>query len=219
MKLFLSRDKEHSSEIYDAFPNWEITTKSLIDFETVYAEKQEKTQWIFFTSRKTVDFYLDQFEITDEKIACIGASTANYLTQLGHSVKFVGQGNDTSQIGKDFANGLQGTVLFPQSDISLRKVQQELPNELVIDLVVYKTICHSYLIDSHDYYIFTSPSNIDSFFKYNYLPEEAKCFVLGSSSKQALISKNVSKIYISESPTMLSLIDCIKEQHNGSKSI
>lgn len=218
MRLFFSRDREQAKEIFDAFPDWEIQAESLISFESTGNISDEKHSWIFFTSKQTVDFYLEKNTITDEKIACLGSATANYLYGKGYQVNFVGAGKDSSQIGKDFAKGYRGKVLFPQSNISLQKVQKELPKEDYTDLVVYNTILVTDNVPDCDYYVFTSPSNVEAFFEVNTLTDKAICFVLGDTTKEALESKGISNIVVSEEPRILSLVEAIKSRNHESET-
>jgi uroporphyrinogen-III synthase len=105
------------------------------------------------------------------------------------------------------------TVLFPQSGESLRTVQSELTfGAKIIELTVYRTANKSVeSIPDADYYAFTSPSNVKSFFvqKNNLNYSKHKMVAMGKSTYDALKDMGILQVLQAEKPSELGIADAI----------
>lgn len=100
-------------------------------------------------------------------------------------------------------------VLFPVSDISLKNVQSFLSPKQVKTSVVYSTTSNKQNIKKHDVYIFSSPSNVNSFFNHNQIASEAKVIAIGESTLAALKAKKAKNVFLSWDYHSLALWDTI----------
>lgn len=136
-----------------------------------------------------------------QKIAAIGEATAKAIEPF-HSVDFVGDSIDITDSAYRFAETLgSGTVLFPGAAESLKHIQSALPAEQVIDLTVYSTEEKTVTIPPCDVYVFSSPSNVRSFFKSKHAKEvnHMKCVAFGDATLEALEKHHISEIRIPDS--------------------
>jgi hydroxymethylbilane synthase len=167
-----------------------ISGHSLIDFEKIPLKDFPKTDWIFFSSKRAVIYFFGQKpKITDQKIGCIGKSTADEIRKFGTHAEFIGTSADTRLTGKQFASRVgDGTVLFPMAKGSLRSIQNGFVKAgQVIDLPIYETIEHNeFEIPYAEILVFTSPSNVQSYIKKNSIDKKQKLIALGDATGSAL---------------------------------
>lgn len=164
----------------------------LIDFVPVNLppdfELGERFSWIFFTSAHGAEFFLKQRNIPIEvKVACTGAGTAKRLAEMGCEPSFTGVGNNTENVALEFQKRLSANdkVLFPISDISLRRIQKNLPGEISEDVVVYKTVeAQPNQVPHAEIGIFTSPSNVHALKNKADFPK--KLIAIGPTTQAAL---------------------------------
>ena len=167
------------------------------------------TQWLVFTSKNGVAFFLDALQqnqlATSEifgncRIAAVGNATAKYLQDQGFNVDFI----TPIFSGKSLAENLPfkpgGKILIPRA----LKGSQGLPKVLekrgaiVTDLPVYDTVTKEYdaksfkknLSQKIDVLVFSSPSAVFSFKnqleKYQFPIPSALFAAIGPSTAQAL---------------------------------
>jgi hydroxymethylbilane synthase len=167
-----------------------VNGHSLIDFEKIPFAYFPQTDWIFFSSKRAVLYFFGQKpEIANQKIGCIGKSTADEIRKFGKRAEFIGTSTDTRLTGKQFASRVgSGTVLFPMAKGSLRSVQNGFVKaEQAIDLPVYETVEHNEIeIPNADILVFTSPSNIQSYTKKKTISKHQKLVALGDATGSAL---------------------------------
>lgn len=166
----------------------------LIRFEGVFFENPEKFDVVFFASIRAAHFFLEQQSLPSSiSVACIGQTTARKLQELGLEVSFIGENSGAPDaVANQFKEWLgKRTVLFPQSAISKRSISKHLPENQVVERIVYKTISTCQEIDSCDIYIFTSPSNVQSFLSCN-KKIDGKIIAWGETTKATLESHGFS---------------------------
>jgi hydroxymethylbilane synthase len=142
-KVFISRDAHETTILGNLLSEsgLSLISKSMIQTEPVSFDlPASKTDWIFFSSRNSVKYFFAQSpDISNQKLAAIGKATARDLREFGE-VHYFGDDTDTTRIAEEFAKvASEGTVLFPQSNISQRVVQSALPESNVIEIVCYST--------------------------------------------------------------------------------
>lgn len=188
----------------------------MIDFRPIQTPYTQKVDWVFFSSSRSIQFYFAQNEPNQEvRYACVGPVSAAALRKYADTVDFVGEGGDTSLIGKHFNQVATGKVLFPQSNLSHQNIQKCITNAEVIDYPVYETLHKPERVSDHDIYIFSSPSNVNSFLTLNAIPKEAKVIAIGETTGNYLKNIIQNPIFISEQPTEKHIIQKIKDITDG----
>ena len=121
--------------------NIQLSGFSLIDFVAENHWEFPECDWIFFTSKNAVKFFFAKNNVLGhQKIACVGDGTFKVLSKYVNHVDYVGNAIDTHLIGKEFAKIIGNAIcFFPISNISKRTIQQYLPQNQVIEAVVYQT--------------------------------------------------------------------------------
>ena len=171
-----------------------LHAESLIRFEGLYFENPEKFDVVFFASIRAAHFFLEHQPLHSSiLVACIGQTTAHKLQELGLDVSFIGlKSGIPDAVAKQFKEWLgKRTVLIPQSSISKRSISKVLPKNQVIERIVYKTVPACREIGSFGIYVFTSPSNVQSFLSCNN-SIDGKIIAWGETTKTTLESHGFS---------------------------
>lgn len=201
--VFISRTPKLHDVLLNALQgnNYKVTTQSLIQTQTIIATNIPTTNWVFFSSKNAVTYYMQQVSpiASNTKLAALGEATAQELYNYTQHIDFIGQGNDVTQIGKLFFSQVNATetVLFPQAKAGNRTVQQTATNvNNIIDCVVYETIAIPAVIAPHEVYVFTSPSNVTSFITTNAIDNTKHYIAIGDSTAKALLSAGATHVTI-----------------------
>ena len=150
-----------------------LVAQSLIRFEAVPFTLTKPCQVIFFGSIRAVRFFLQHAKMpTGVAVACIGSTTAERIRSLGIEVDFIGdKSGQPSRVADDFVQWLgPRSVLIPCSEQSNRSISKRLPIEQCEEVQVYRTLDACQSIADCDTYVFTSPSNLNSFLRCNPKP-------------------------------------------------
>lgn len=174
---------------------FEVIGQALIEIKQVEFDNVEPTDWIFFSSPNSVKYFFKQKpEIGNAKLAAISKGTADALRRVGKRATFIGASTDTKMVGKQFGAMASGTVLFPRAKISMRTIQKCLPEDRVVERVVYYTKSYDdFKIPKVDVVLFTSPSNVEAYFKHHGLPEHTTVIALGNATANTLKRHKVYK--------------------------
>jgi uroporphyrinogen-III synthase len=219
--LFFSRDWHHTSKLkaYCKANNISLIAKSLIAFESVdFKQPDEKIDVIFFSSPRSVDYYLRKSFVDDlTRVACVGAQTKAHLENKGIKVDFYGKDStEPSFVANDFKEWLGNRfVLFPISDASNRSISKVLPAYQYLELIVYKTIEKPESLQCvPDILVFTSPSNARAFLKMNKFFNHQKVFCFGRTSYNYLKDNAIEAEILSE-PSEDAVINKLSELQNN----
>ena len=171
---------------------------SFIETKAVALNTIPQTDWIFFASSSAIEkFFLQNPGIKAKtKFGVIGKSTELELKKHNRNASFVGSINDTKVVGKKFAKAVgEETVLFPQAKGGLRTIQQQFADSTkLFDLVVYETVKKENLVlPEVEIVVFTSPSNVDSYFEKGKISAHQKVIAIGKSTEKALMEKGIEK--------------------------
>ena len=181
----------------------------------------QASDWIFFNSKRAVQHFFSQNPSlkANLRFAVIGEATERALYAAGYTADFIGAHADIKKVARDFRQMIEQEkkmpiVLFPQSSISLRTVQEELSFAAkTIDLIVYRTQHQSLEepIADFDYFIFTSPSNVASFFlqKDNIDKKRQKMIAIGKSTYDALKDKGIINVLLSEKNSEVGILNAL----------
>ncbi|MGB0932689.1 MAG: uroporphyrinogen-III synthase [Lishizhenia sp.] len=174
-----------------------VFTRSFIRFESVPFEvSPDEFEWIFFTSKRSVDFFLKgvSFSLKNHKIACIGEATANHLNAKGIRVEFYGKNaGNPEEVAKEFLPLLKDNRVFlPLSSKSKKTISNKIPTAQKLECVVYITLLNSVeLKGKFEYLVFTSPSNAEGFLQQNRIDAKQTVIAWGNSTRDYLEGKNV----------------------------
>ena len=164
-----------------------------IDFEYHPPREIPQTEWIFFNSKNGIISLSDHFWTTlssNYKIGVTGKGTAEKLQEKNIRPDFIGDtSKGTSDVGQHFfSTHRPKSVWFPISNRSNKTIQkQALDKETIIETVSYTTILKATKLQKdYDWYVFTSPSNVESFFSENEIPENASILAMGEQTEKKL---------------------------------
>jgi uroporphyrinogen-III synthase len=121
------------------------------------------------------------------KFGVLGRGSEDALRYFGKKADFNGEeeGIDTKDIAKEFALVANGSrVLFPSAKGSLRTIQKALSADTkIVELTVYETVPEEDVSQSYaEVLIFTSPSNVESYFVNNLLEPDQQVICIGKST-------------------------------------
>lgn len=194
--LFISREPEDATEL-SAFcqkQSIELIAHSLIRFEAIPFEINQSYDVVFFASIRTAEFFLKEVTPPATTLyACIGARTAEKLKIRGINCHFIGdQSGQPEKVAEDFKKWVwDRTVLFPQSTRSHRSIVSQLDPAQCIEVPVYETLPDCKPVCDCDAYVFSSPSNLESFLSCNDLPT-GKIIAWGETTRKAAIKKGLN---------------------------
>ncbi len=197
--IFVSKKLEENNYLRKVLKRlgWCVTDEPLIKTEKIEVKELPDSDWIFFNSKNAVKYFFELFDsegLKNKKIGCVSSSTADYLQSKGVMPHFIGEGNDIQDIGKQFADTSKNQkVLFPCSDISNKSIGKEVElHGEAIYLPIYHTVENpKKFTDEFDCLVFTSPSNVRAYFKYNHLSSHSKIIAMGESTKREILKYDV----------------------------
>lgn len=192
---------------------FEVHGISLITFNTIAMKTMPQTDWVFFSSKHAVEnFFKQKPALSNQKYGAIGKSTADAIRKFGKRAEFIGQSTDTKTIGKQFAARVgSATVLFPVAKGSMRSVQSQfVKKDQTFDINVYETIEHNHTkLPDADMLIFTSPSNVNAFFKSNKIETHHKVIAMGGATEAELRKHGVRKCTLPNSFDDLGILQAV----------
>lgn len=170
---------------------YDVKGISFIETNKVAFKDVPQTDWIFFASATGVKFFFEQHPELRPKVkfGVIGKSTEEELKKYDRNAAFVGSINDTKVVGKKFAKTVGAeTVLFPQAKGGLRTIQQQFEDGgKVKDLTVYETVKKTSVdLPQVEVLVFTSPSNVESFFEKGKISNKQRVIAMGKSTEKKL---------------------------------
>lgn len=213
--IFISRS-EHDVQALKAFTDansLRLIARSLIRFDAVPFDVKNPYAVVFFGSPRAVYFFLEDHSIpADVTIACVGERTARALADKGYKASFIGRKDQSvSLAAQEFKSWIENrTVLFPVSDKSLETFSKALPEEQKEVVVIYSTIADTVSVPDADIYVFSSPSNVESYFRMNSLPEGSTTLAWGESTLQHLL-KHDPNARAMKSSSEEAVIDFLKD--------
>jgi uroporphyrinogen-III synthase len=215
LQLFISKNINEIEQLINFAQEKEIEliAHSFLQFEAIPFTIDFNYEAIFFGSPRAVDFFLEQEKLDSSVyIGCVGEITAQSLQKKGYTPHFIGKSaGDTSKIGLEFKELVKDKkVLFPQSSISHRSIASLFQVNQIEEISIYKTAIYPKSIPTCDYYIFTSPSNVDGFLIENQFPSSTKIIAWGKTTEKDLIEKDVKVEYTLKNSSVEELIEYCK---------
>ena len=172
----------------------ELTAQSLLKFEAVPFAISKPFEVVFFSSIRSYNYFVSGIsDLSSVSLACVGQQTAEKINEKNHSLSFVGTtAGDPEKVALEFKAWLgERRVLFPVSRQSAGTIAKAIPDEQKELVVCYETQLVDAVIDRHDLYVFTSPTNVEAFLKNNKVPSGAKFIAWGKTTEKKLIEKNL----------------------------
>lgn len=199
--LFISRNRNEISILIDfcSKKNIELIAHSFLRFEEIRFTISKPYEAIFFGSARAVKFFFSQQKLAENCtiIGCIGEMTAESLRVIGIEPTFVGQqAGKPDEVGQQF-KAIVGSnrVLFPQAENSNRSISSLFQEDQLEELTCYKTTTNSEKIPDCNYYVFTSPSNVEGFLKANNFPSNVQVIAWGKTTEKYLVEKGIPVDY------------------------
>ncbi|MBK6836252.1 MAG: uroporphyrinogen-III synthase [Bacteroidetes bacterium] len=204
--VFISRkvDENGAFTRLKSDSNITLIDEPLIEINPVRYSYTPQTKWIFFSSKNSITYFFAQNPILPANVnyGVVSIVSANYLLTFGKEANFIGQGNNMLQIAKDFKEALKNdTVLFPQAIDSLQSIQKQLSfTNTCYNLYVYKTSIKSdFTIPYTDILIFTSPSNVLSYFNKYKIDSRQLVIAMGDATKYKLTEYGIFNVLVPNS--------------------
>ena len=221
MNIFITRELSDSSYLRNALAKHQIEIEGRSLIRTFpYINKLDpfilrNIDWVFFSSKNAIEYFfkLDPQLSKKVKFGVLGRASEDALRLQGKKADFNGEeeGIDTLDIAKEFAKQANGTtILFPSAKGSLKTIQKALSEETkIIELTVYETVSEENVEQSNaEVLIFTSPSNVDSYFAENLLEPDQKVICIGKTTGQKFDEMGV-KYTLPFSPDEMGLAEAI----------
>lgn len=168
---------------------------------------------LFFSSTRSFIYFTKVVEIPENvQIACAGAETAKLIQSKGYPVEFYSAASgDVIGSAKEFATWLEGRrVLFPVSQLSKKSYSMFVQPDLCEFCLCYWTSIEQQLVESCDYYAFTSPSNVRGFLIENKIPSGAVVIAWGTTTADELRKNYYEVNHILADSSEEALIDYLK---------
>ncbi len=213
--VFITRHEEEINSLILLVESsgYAVTARSLITTTPVHFKQPiPKTEWIFFSSGNGVRHFFSQLkELPKAKFAAVGKGTANEL--LKHvKPEFIGDSIDILATAREFAKRAgNATILFPGAEKSLQNVQSEFDKKQIKSLVCYSTEYVTSGVGYPDVLIFSSPSNVQSFFLMNKMLSFQQAIAYGESTYKELHKYGVQNISIPRSLADKDLLEAINQ--------
>jgi len=143
----------------------------------------------------------------------MGEGTAQTMREHKMNPEFVGSSANPSEVVKEFSEVLtmDEKVVQAKGEKSFERMKEVLKPEQIIDWPFYRSEPAEFIsYVEADYYIFTSPSNVEAYLAKHTLPLDAVAVVFGESTKAAIEEKSGLRILVTNEPGEEGAIEKIK---------
>lgn len=218
--VFITRDVQKDSYLNKALSSFGIKLLGASFIEITKAENKETQHtdtslfdFIFFGSRNAVSYFFeDKPQLNSNvKFAVFGRGTEAALNQAGYKATFVGDSSDSAMVSKELKALVRNkNVLIPQAKDSLRTIENGIKEVCnVTSVTVYQTTPKAGIsVPPSDIIIFTSPSNVDSFFSQNKIQSQT-IVAIGKSTAESLQRFGINDIKIAHTSDEIGLAEVI----------
>ena len=213
--LFISKDLVDVPELalFCREHSIELNAQSLITFQAVPFQIVNKSDCVFFSSPRAVEFFLSNIQLRkNQLIAVAGDATKRQVELYGYNVHFIPKNSGlTNESSTEFTEWLGAkTVLFPISNLSKKSYSNKLNPHQVEFITVYETIHLEKHVTECDCYIFTSPSNIDAYLKTNKIPKNKTIITFGESTNARILEEGINNCIMLEKSSTAAIIETLK---------
>ncbi len=210
-KVFISRHLDDGSIFYKTLVanGFAVHGESLLTFNPVPFAHPPSFDWVFFSSKTAVRFFLDNEQcpsLEGVKLAAIGEGTAKALIERGHQPHFIGDG-DPAPTAAWFLEVAKGSrILFPRAKESRQSIQRLLGDAIsAVDLIVYENFPRSDVdLPDFDALVFTSPMNALAYFSSKTWRGEV-VVAIGETTATALHQIGIQQVHVAVAATEAAL--------------
>ena len=212
--VFITRNASDSPGLIEELirSGFNVQAIPLIRSEPIAFDRNiPETDWIFFSSSNAVRFFFQANPIIQHQFfAAIGDATARTLTAF-RLPDFTGSSSDIQKTALEFAEiAANASVLFPGPETGIRQIQKALNPSQIVDLICYRTIPTPLNVGFPDILVFSSPSNVESFFQINAIQQHQRFIAFGSSTALSLKKHGIVNPTIPKSLSDEDLLQAIK---------
>lgn len=214
-KVFISKNEGEVQSLINQLPDFEFITHSFLEFTPNSFQAPEDYDAVFFGSPRAVTFFLRETSIqSNVGIGCVGKKTAQILIDLGYHVSFVlDKSGEIEQSKKKFTNWVSDKkIVFPISNRSLKSFSSLIPEIQKEEIVVYNTDSRCISIEHCDYYVFSSPSNVEAYFDCNEIPSSSQIIAWGESTQKSLEEHQLEVQYTLSTSSLAELIKVLSNR-------
>lgn len=197
-RIFISRKPNEVLKLREfcELIGWHLLARPLISFQSVPIEIATDFDVLFFPSPRAVQFFFNEntrLNVSNKLMACAGNQTASEIRKMGYEVHFIpSHPGDVSSVRDEFQKWLgESKVLYVGSNLAKKSVLTNLNENQWTFLQVYETKFEIDIVPESDIYVFTSPSNVQSFFVNNSLKFETNVIAWGTSTAEELEKYNL----------------------------
>ncbi len=193
--VFITRDLDDESYLSRFLNKHEIAVegRSLIKIFPIIRHLDsfilKHVDWLFFGSKNAIDhfFKLEPFLMKKTKIAVLGQGSEQALRKYNRVADFSGDqiGVTAEEFAQEFAKIANGTkVVIPCAKESMNTVRDALSEDTeVITIPIYETVQLEDVDKTNaQVLIFTSPSNVEAYFREHLLDPGQKVISIGTST-------------------------------------
>lgn len=214
--LFISTELSEDNELrqFCLHNDIDLIAESLLSFEAVKHLTEFNGEVIFFSSIRCFEFY--KGNIQNKTLAVYGKGTVAKILKtnpdLKNQIDFIGEEtNDPATIAKDLVSWLgKRGILFPLGLKSLKSISKYIPSNQLEERIVYETQLNPKTINLVDVCVFTSPSNVESFFQSNDFHEHTKYVAWGKSTYKRLNELKINNVILLKESSYNSLTDWLR---------
>ena len=202
-RIFISRKLASDSPIRKLANGHYIKDQSLIHFSPLDFEPPE-TDWVFFYSRNAVRFFFEgsNLELYPYQYACMSTGTAEELAKHVLDISFVGNGKpeEVTQLFQETRKQHE-PVCFIRPNNSVDSVHNLLKSENTFSIPVYDNQpIEEIPTEDFDILIFTSPMNVDAWFRKNKYVDQA-VIAIGKTTESAVRKFVDEEILVANEPS------------------
>ncbi|MGH1336220.1 MAG: uroporphyrinogen-III synthase [Aureispira sp.] len=190
-----------------------IEAQSLISFEEAPIQQLPVCDWLFFYSKKGLDFGWPRLQALNPlpKIAVLGKASAEHWKQkFGKVADFVGTGAPAPTAEAFLAIAKEQRVCFVQAQHSRQSIALLLGTQVrAATLVVYTNTPKAIIdIPPCDILVFTSPLNAQAYYQKYPIKRQQYIIAIGQTTAKALEQLGVSAYSIAAAPHERALANC-----------
>lgn len=179
----------------------DVTSSSCIDLIIEISAQPPSTDWIFFTSPSSAELFQQHFSIANRKLAALGKGTAAVIPNT--LPIFIPKAHDPEKAVKEFAEvlGKSETVLSPIGNKSLRRLNEIIPTNQLVEFPFYRTASRKKIAPIEaSFILFTSPSNVLSYLDKHKAKPGQIAIAMGNSTFKALVEGKWPHVMLADAP-------------------
>lgn len=214
-KIFISRSLDDNS-LFHTLKNdgHQVFAESLIYFKPTNLKLEKTFDWLFFYSKNGINWFVEKHPDYHAKIAVMAQASAEFYFQLtGKKVDFIASDNASPAISLDKVISNQ-SICFVQANNSLKRFQDELSKAANLDeFIAYSNEIKTELVLPYcEHLIFTSPLNVEAYFRNHDIEKEQKVYAIGKTTEAKLVDYFSGDIIVASTPSEQSLFSRLMEQ-------